>query len=250
MRYYDRPIREWVAEDRPREKMMDKGVDALTEAELLATLLASGTQKHSAIGLARELIGHFGGLENLSSASLAELMHVHGIGQAKACSIAAAFELARRKLAAENYQPQFNYSGDIARYLVPKLGDLRTEVFYMVSLDRRNKVIGEAEIHRGGVSYVTVDARIVFKEAINKLASSIVVAHNHPSGGLEPSKSDDELTYYLVGVSQVVDIPILDHLIIARRQWYSYADSGRLREIEDEAGIDLKMQGNKVWNIR
>ncbi|HEX2899060.1 MAG TPA: DNA repair protein RadC [Bacteroidia bacterium] len=236
MNYYEKPIREWVAEDRPREKMMEKGIFALTDAELLATLLASGTPKLSAIGLARLLLERFGGLRNLSRASMAELMAVNGIGQAKASSIVAGFELARRKLATDHQQVHFMHSGDIARYLIPKIGDLRNEVFYVVSLDRANNVIAEAEVHRGGVSSVTVDARLVFKEAINKLASSVVVCHNHPSGSIRPSKSDDELTAHLVAAGKVLEMRVLDHLIIARQNWYSYADNGRIRQMEIDAG--------------
>jgi DNA repair protein RadC len=239
MSYYSKPIREWVAEDRPREKLMDRGVNALTDAELLAMVLRTGTQKLSAIALARQLIEHFGGLTNLSHASVAELMQVHGIGKAKASSLAAAFEISRRKLTNEENLSKFRHSGDIAKYLAPKVGDLRYEVFYVVSLDRKNNVIGETEIHRGGISSVHVDARVIFKEAMSKLASSIVLCHNHPGGGVEPSKADDELTEYLVQVAKVVDIPIVDHIIIARRKWYSYADQGRLRLME------LRAEGRK-----
>jgi DNA repair protein RadC len=236
MNYYSKPIREWVAEDRPREKMMDKGANALTDAELLGMVLRSGTQQSSAIALARQLIEHFGGLTNLSRASVNELMQVHGIGKAKAASIAALFELSRRKLSSDENVFHFRHSGDIARYLAPKVGELRYEVFYVVSLDRKCNVIGEAEIHRGGISNVIVDARVIFKEAMSKLASNIVICHNHPGGGVEPSKTDDDLTEYLVSVAKMVDIPILDHIIIARNQWYSYADQGRLMQMESRAG--------------
>lgn len=246
---YNKPIREWVAEDRPREKMMDKGIQALTEAELLATLLASGTQQLSAIDLGRILIERFGGLRNLSRASVNELMQVHGVGMAKASSIVAAFELARRKLATDQSEVNFRTSSDIAKYLLPKLGDLRNEVFYVVSLDRQCNMLGESEVHRGGVSSITVDARLIFKEAINKLASGIVLCHNHPSGSARPSRSDDELTSHLVGVSKVLEIPIIDHLIISRRSWYSYADTGRLREMKAAAGIDMHTKGQRIWSV-
>jgi DNA repair protein RadC len=237
MNYYERPIREWVAEDRPREKLLEKGISALTEAELLATLLASGTQKLSAIGLARLLLDEFGGLRNLSRASMTELMSVHGVGQAKASCIVAAFELARRKLSTEHQLVNFTYSGDIARYLIPKIGDLRSEVFYVISLDRKHSVIGESEIHKGGVSSVYVDPKIVFKEAINRLASSIVLCHNHPSGSVLPSKADDKITQHLVAAGRMLEIPILDHIIVARQNWYSYGDHGRIREMEALAAL-------------
>lgn len=245
MNYSEKPIREWQAEDRPREKMMRRGIESLTDAELLATMIASGTQKMSAIDLARHLITEFGGLRMLSRATVNELIKVKGVGQAKATAIAAAFELARRKLAAENQVVHFRSSADIARYLVPTIGDLPHEVFYVLSLDRQNKLLGESEVHRGGVGHVPVDAKMVFKEAINRLASSIVVCHNHPSGSVLPSKADDSITFQLVCVSKLLDIRILDHVIVARRDWYSYADLGRLGQMEREAGL-LKEQSDVV----
>ncbi|MFM2375432.1 MAG: hypothetical protein RLZZ165_529 [Bacteroidota bacterium] len=226
------PIREWAPEDRPREKLMQRGFDALSDSELLATLIATGTQKMSAIELGRHMIKEFGGLRNLSQATVAELQTIPGVGLAKAASIAAGFELARRKLAMDHYQTSFQNSSDIARYLIPKLGDLKVEVFFVLCLDRKNNLISESEIHRGGVSQVNVDSRLVFKEAITKLASGIVVCHNHPSGSITPSKSDDELTLHLVQASQIMEIPLIDHIIVARKNWYSYADHGRIREMK------------------
>lgn len=242
MNYKEKPIRDLVAEDRPREKLLERGISALTEAELLATLLASGFGKKNAISLAQDMLKEFGGLRNLSRASMPELMTMQGVGMAKASCIVAAFELARRKLSTEHQLVNFTFSGDIARYLIPKIGDERKEMFYVISLDRKHNVIGESKIHEGGVSSVNVDPRIVFKEAINRLASSIVLCHNHPSGNPQPSKSDDALTRNLVAAGKLLDIPVLDHVIVARQNWYSYGDHGRIKQMEDEIKATDKAQ--------
>jgi DNA repair protein RadC len=237
---FRKPIPTWAAEDRPREKMVSKGTHALTDTELVAMLLGTGTRQHSAIDLARHLIAHFGGLTNLSRASVGEMIQIKGVGQAKATSIIAAFELARRRLANEAQRTHFSDSTSLARYLIPKVGDKSIEVFYVVYLDRQNQVLAEEELFRGGISNVTVDGRLVFKQAMSHSASSIVVCHNHPSGRPTPSRADDLLTEHLLGIAEIVGISVLDHIIVTHRQWYSYADQGLLKP--------MRTKFDTVWN--
>jgi DNA repair protein RadC len=230
-----RPIHTWAAEDRPREKMMERGIQSLTDAELVATLLATGTREQSAISLARHIIEHFGGLANLSRAEAEALMQLNGVGQAKSATIMAAFELARRNLAQENRMVKFSGSPELSRYLIPKIGDLPYEVFYVIFLDRRNFFLGEKEMYRGGSAGVTVDARYLYKQVLASTASSIIVCHNHPSGRPTPSNTDDELTQHLVSISEVVGVPLIDHIIVTHKLWYSYADQGVLTSMKAKA---------------
>ena len=239
-RIAQRPIHEWAAEDRPREKMIDKGIQSLTDAELVATLLSTGTRDQSAIALARTMIDHFGGLPRLSRAEANDLMQLNGIGKAKATTIMAAFELARRRLAHENSPFKFSCSKELSDYLMPKIGDLAHEVFYVLFADSRNHIIGEKELYRGGLTKVSVDANHLFKQAMSQSAFSIVIAHNHPSGRELPSESDDELTQHIVAVSRLVGIPVLDHLIVTHRTWYSYADHGLIEVMKTKADKILR----------
>lgn len=235
-----KPITSWAAEDRPREKMISKGTTSLTDTELVAMLLGTGTRNHSAIDLARHLVARFGGLTQLSKASVQELMQVQGIGQAKATTIIAGFELARRRLANEQQPTHFAESSALAKYLIHKIGDKQVEVFYVIYLDRQNQLIAEEELFKGGVSTVAVDGRYVFRQAINNSASSIVIAHNHPSGRATPSKQDDLLTEHLLGISEIACVQILDHIIVSSRGWYSYADQGLLQAIRIKCDAALK----------
>ncbi len=230
-----KPINEWAAEDRPREKMSQRGLSALTDVELVATLLASGTRELSAIDLARLLIDQFGGLHNLSRATMADLVRVRGVGIAKAATIMSAFELARRKMAAEHQPRRLDGSGALSRYLIPKIGELNYEVFYVIFLDRQNQVVGEKELFKGGLSHVAVDGCYVFQQAISHNASAVIVAHNHPAGSVRPSRADDELTQHLVAISRVVGITLIDHMIVSHRNWYSYADLGMLQAMSINA---------------
>ena len=152
----------------------------------------------------------------------------------------AAFELGRRKFSQEARTLRFEGSHSLARYLVPKIGDLSHEVFYILYLDRNNNFLGEKEMYRGGMTSVTVDARHLFKEAMETDATSVVVCHNHPSGGVAPSLTDDLLTQHLVSVSQVVDVRLLDHIIVSSTKWYSYADQGRIEFMNEIAKQKLK----------
>ncbi|MFN8393260.1 MAG: DNA repair protein RadC [Bacteroidia bacterium] len=231
MQYNGKPIREWNESDRPREKMMEKGMGALTDAELLAMLLATGSQQHSALDLGRILMDHFGDLGSLSRATPRELMTIHGVGKAKASTIAASFELARRSMALDARKRVLSSSHAAANYLVKKIGDQGREVFYLICLDASNAIVSEMELHSGGYDFVAVDSRLLFKEAILRVASKILVAHNHPSGNVNPSAQDDALTRHLLEMSKAVGIPMLDHIIVTKSSWYSYSDQARLQEL-------------------
>jgi len=226
MHYNNTSVRDWVAEDQPIFKMQSRGMIAMTDAELLAILL--GTKGLSAIDLARKLISTFGSLAALARAGTEDLCKVTGIGPAKASKIVASFEISRRKLAQSNLPTNFRDSGSVARYLQPKLGDLAHEVFHVLFLDRSHNLIDECTMFSGGTSAVTVDAKMIFKKAVDKLASSIVVCHNHPSGNTRPSPADDNLTLRLGTFATLMDIRLLDHLIISATGWYSYGDQGEL----------------------
>ncbi|MEM7037387.1 MAG: DNA repair protein RadC [Bacteroidota bacterium] len=222
------PIREWMVEDRPREKMMHKGIEALTEAELLATILSTGTRELSAIDLGRLLLREFGSLQRLARASVQELMKIRGIGKAKAIAIAASFELSRRKMEQENRKQRMRSPAQFADYLRPRLMDLDHERFYAVYLNPHNEVVGEKLISVGGVSSTVADPRVIFREGILLRASAVVLVHNHPSGSLRPSQMDDQLTDRLSKAGKLMDIDVMDHIIVTHDGYFSYVDAGRI----------------------
>ncbi|MEM6263263.1 MAG: DNA repair protein RadC [Bacteroidota bacterium] len=226
MTYQHLPITEWALEDRPREKLLHRGIDALTNAELLAILLGSGTHKLSAIDLARNIIEQTGGLKQLGKSSVNELKKIKGIGPAKAISMVAAFELGRRRSTLTPEEIRILSSDDAAAYLGPLLADLRQEVFYLVLLNRNNIVIGGKQIFKGGVHSTIMDPKIVFHEAMNHLACGILVAHNHPSGNLNPSTADRHITHKIEEGCKILDLMFLDHLVISDKGYYSFRDEG------------------------
>lgn len=241
MHYYEnKSIKEWVAEDRPREKLNGRGKDALTDAELLAILIASGTRKHSALDLARMMLEKYAGLKELSRLSVQELCQFPGIGTARASNIAVAFELARRGSIEGEAKKSYNSSQDLGPYLCAKLGNFNVEVFHVLFLDNHNQILSEKELFRGGKESTVVEPKSVFKEAIGLQASRIVVCHNHPSGKIVPSKADDNVTAKLMAYSKMVGIDLIDHLIVAGRRWYSYADTGELRKIRQEVDFSFE----------
>ena len=226
--YKQIPIKNWALEDRPREKLLQRGIEALTDAELIAILLSTGTREMSAIDLAREILTKTGDLNRLARAQVNELTQIKGIGKAKAISIQVAFELGRRKSSLISPIFRFTNSKDVADFVAPKLEDLDREVFYAIFLNRNNEVIADKEIFSGGVSATIIDPRIIFREAIHHLASGLIFAHNHPSGNLTPSQADINITEKLRKGGKVFDINVLDHLIISSRGYYSFADEGNL----------------------
>ena len=223
-----RPINTWAEEERPREKLLQRGVEALTNIELIALLLATGTRQRTATDLAREVLEASGGLQQLARISVSELMNIRGIGRAKALTLVAAFELGRRKDVIQDVDIRLSSSEVVAQYLLPRLRDKEQEVFYVLFLNRNNTLKAEKEFFRGGVSATVIDTRLIFKEAVHQLASALILAHNHPSGSLSPSQADIEVTRKLSEAGKIFDIQVLDHLIISTQGYYSFADHGMM----------------------
>lgn len=223
-------ITDWAVEERPREKLIYKGTSSLSDAELLGILISSGTKDKSAVDLGRELLSLANNnLNSLGRLSIAELRKLHGIGPARAVTIAAALELGRRrKLADAEELPQIKCSKDVADIFQPILSDLLHEEFWILFLNRSNKVINKTKLSQGGVSGTVTDVRMIMKRAIEFLASGIIVCHNHPSGNLNPSESDTKITHKIKNAGELMDIQLLDHLIISEKDYYSFADNGIL----------------------
>jgi DNA repair protein RadC len=223
-------ITDWALEDRPREKLIQKGPSSLSDAELLAILINSGTKDRSAVDLGRELLGIVNNnLNSLGKLTIADIKKIHGIGTARAVTIAASLELGRRRKMAEVQDvPQIRSSKDVADIFQPLLSDLLHEEFWILFLNRSNKVINRMKLSQGGISGTVTDVRIVMKKAIESLASGIIVCHNHPSGNLNPSESDSKITQKIKEAGNLMDIQLLDHLIISDKDYYSFADNGLL----------------------
>ena len=223
-------IKSWAEEDRPREKLLQKGRAALSDAELLAILLGSGTARLSAVDVAKLVLNAaHNDLNTLARFSVKELMKQKGIGEAKAITIVAALELGRRrKEAAAPARATITCSRDIYRVMQPHLKDLPHEEFWVVLLNRANVVMRTVSISRGGVAGTVADPKLIFKEALEQLASSIILVHNHPSGNRNPSAADIALTRKLKDAGLLLDLPVLDHLIYTDQGYHSFADEGML----------------------
>lgn len=221
-------ITDWALEDRPREKSIEKGMSSLSDAELLAILINSGTRNKSAVDLGRELLGKVNNnLNALGKLSISELRSLQVVGTARAVTIAAALELGRRrKLAEVPEAPRIKCSKDVADIFQPILGDLPHEEFWILFLNRSNRVISRMKLSQGGVSGTVTDVRIIMKRAVECLASGMIVCHNHPSGNLNPSDSDSKITQKIKDAGNIMDIQLLDHLIITDREYFSFADNG------------------------
>ena len=223
-------IKSWAEEDRPREKMMEKGRHVLTEAELIAILIGSGSRDETAVELSKRILSSVGNnLNDLGKLNIKELIRFKGIGEAKAVSVMAALELGRRRKEAEKVKrDKITSSKDVFDILNPILIDLPFEEFWLLILNRANLVIKKEMISRGGVSGTVVDTKIIFKAAIENYASSIIICHNHPSGNLKPSEADIRITKNIKEAGKLMEIPLLDHLIVAENGFYSFADEGML----------------------
>jgi len=223
-------ITDWAVEDRPREKLYRKGPSALSDAELLGILIGSGTKHMSAVDLGRELLALAGNnLNNLGKLSIQDIRKIRGIGTARAVAIAAALELGRRrKLAEVPSGIQIKSSKEVFELTEPLLADLKHEEFWILFLNRANKVINQMKLSQGGVSGTVTDVRIIMKKALEYLASGIIVCHNHPSGNLTPSEADIKITRKIKEAGELIDIQLLDHLIISEKNYYSFADNGIL----------------------
>jgi len=223
-------IKDWSENDRPREKLIAHGSAALSDAELLAILIGSGTRNMSAVDLCRMIYNHAGNsLDKLGKRNMKELMNFKGIGEAKAITIIAAMELGKRR-AAESPQQiiKISSSDDAFKLLQPMIGELPHEEFWTLLLDNSNKVIARHQVSKGGFTGTLVDPRVVFKRAIEEGSVAMILAHNHPSGKLTPSVQDKEMTTKLIKAGATLDIKILDHLIVTAAGFYSFADSNNL----------------------
>ncbi|MEZ5040586.1 MAG: DNA repair protein RadC [Saprospiraceae bacterium] len=221
-------IKAWAEADRPREKLQRHGKKQLSDVELLAILLGSGSRKLSAVALAQQILSDMkNDLNTLGKSSMAELKKFPGVGDAKAVTIMAAFELGRRlQLADISERPQVKCSLDAFNVIAPILADLPHEEFWLILLNRASKVLGRLRISQGGTAGTVVDAKVVFRTALENGASSIILCHNHPSGSLFPSQPDKDLTQKLIKAGKNIDVLVLDHLIISEQGYYSFADEG------------------------
>ncbi|MDJ1478930.1 DNA repair protein RadC [Cytophagaceae bacterium YF14B1] len=223
-------ILSWAEEDRPREKVLLKGKAALSDAELIGILLGSGTVSLSAVDLAKQILGSVdNNLTSLAKLSVKDLEKFKGIGEAKAITIVAALELGRRRKESELPQRQvITSSKDVFTIMHSHLLDLLHEEFWVVLLNRSNIVMKKVQISVGGVSGTVADPKLIFKTALENLASSIILVHNHPSGNLKPSQADKDLTHKLKEAGKYLEIPVLDHVIITEKSYFSFADEGIL----------------------
>lgn len=224
------PIKDWAKDDRPREKLLVKGAETLSDSELLAILLNKGTPNKSAVELAREVLrlGH-DNLNELARISITDLMKVKGIGEAKAITLAASLELGRRRQGTLLLEKAtVTTSSDIAGYLQKVLQDYHREVFGVIYMNRANKVIRFKVISKGGITGTVADPRIILKLALDLGAVNIILCHNHPSGSLKPSRADQELTFKIKQAANYFDIRVIDHIIVSDCGYFSFADEGML----------------------
>jgi DNA repair protein RadC len=223
-------IKNLSEDDRPREKLLNKGVAALSNAELLAIIIGSGSREENAVELSQKLLAQMdNNLAELGKATVADLKKHKGIGEAKAVAIVAAMELARRRGNSGNVEkPQIKCSQDIFKVIHPMLSDLPHEEFWAIFLNRSNHVIGMQRLAAGGLSETTVDVRLLMKYAIDRLASYLIICHNHPSGNRQPGLFDRKVTEKVEEAGTLLCIPLIDHLIVAGNQYYSFADEGLL----------------------
>jgi DNA repair protein RadC len=223
-------IKQWAEEDRPREKLLNKGKKTLSNAELIAILIGTGSKNETAVDLAKKILRtHHDNLNELSKISVTDLIKFNGIGKAKAIIIIAALELAnRRRSATVLSRIKITCSKDAFDILKSHIGDAQYEEFWIMLLNRANKVLQNFNISEGGISGTVADPRKIFKIAIENNASSIVLCHNHPSGNVQPSESDIKLTHKLKDAGDHLDIQVIDHIIIGENQYFSFADENIL----------------------
>lgn len=223
-------IKDWAEEDRPREKLLSKGVTTLSDAELIAILIGSGNRDETAVELSQRILHSVNNnLNQLSKLTIRDLLKFKGIGEAKAITIIAATELGRRrKLAEATIVPSVTNSQDIYNLMHPILADLPHEETWSLFLNKSNRVIKRYQVSKGGISATVVDIRTIMKEALESLATAMILCHNHPSGSHHPSLEDDNITQSLKKAGQLMNIPLLDHVIICDHSYFSYRDKDRL----------------------
>ena len=223
-------IKRWAKDDRPREKLLLRGSENLSNSELLAILIHNGTKEKTAVDLGKDVL-KLGkdNLNELGKLTIKEFMKIKGIGEAKAVTIAAALELGRRRQASASLEKAIiTTSTDMANYLRSALKDYRHEVFAVVFLNRANKVNHFEIISEGGITGTVADPRIILKKALEADAVSIILSHNHPSGSLKPSRADEELTHKIKEAAKYFDIRVIDHIIVSEDGYYSFSDEGIL----------------------
>jgi DNA repair protein RadC len=223
-------IKSWALDDRPREKLVAKGKEVLTNAELIAILIGSGNTVESAVALSKRILQSVNNnLNSLSKLPITSLMQFKGIGEAKAVSITTALELGkRRQFELIELKPKIRSSKDIFTLMQPVLGELTHEEFWVLYIDNSNTITSKYQISKGGLTATLVDIRILFKKAIENMCVAIVICHNHPSGKLNPSKADIELTTKIIDAAKILDIKLLDHVIITQKSYFSFADEGKI----------------------
>ncbi len=219
-------IKNWSQDDQPREKLLYKGKQVLSDAELVAILIGSGNREESAVGLCKRILASVNNnLTELGKLSIKQLMEFKGIGEAKAITIIAALELGRRRGGeAALEREDITSSRSVFELMLPIIGELPHEEFWVIYLNNSNKIIQKKQISKGGITGTLVDVRLVLKTALELNAVGLVLAHNHPSQSLKPSKADKEITQKLKIGAQSLDIKVLDHLIITEKSYFSFAD--------------------------
>ena len=222
-------INRWAEEDRPREKMISKGAQALSNAELLAILIGSGSGEDSAVSLMQKVLAAYGdSLDRVGRLSVEELCHFKGIGPAKAITILAACELGRRRAVEQPERQQVRSASQAYDYFYPLMRDLAVEEFHVLLLNQSSVVIDSVRIGVGGLTETVVDVRVILREALLKRATALLLCHNHPSGSLRPSVHDDRLTRQVQEAAKLLNLNLVDHVIFTDHGYYSYADEGRL----------------------
>lgn len=223
-------IKHWAEEDRPREKLMAKGAEALTNAELLAILIGGGTTKKSAVELMQEVLHDCGDtLRGLNHMTLHDLLRYNGIGEAKALTIIAAAEIGKRRMMEDSRQiPQMRTGADVLKFMSPIIQDLNHEESWAMLLNNNARILHLSHLSTGGLAETTVDVRMLLKEALLHDATCFILVHNHPSGNMRPSRYDEELTQRLNRAAQAINLRMIDHVIVTEGDYYSFAENGKI----------------------
>jgi len=226
MKDYKKSIKNWSEDDKPREKLLKLGEHNLSDTELLAILLRTGVAGESAIELARKILHRFKSFRNMSHTSIGKWAGIKGLGEAKICQVKAALEIGRRYSETEirEEKPKLSKPEDVVRFIMPRLRDLKIEVFKVIHLDSKNRIIEITESEEGTVNQANPIIREVFKTAMDNFSASVICVHNHPSGDPAPSREDREFTASLVKAGDILNIKVLDHIIIGDNSFYSFAD--------------------------
>ena len=223
-------IKQWAPEDRPTERLQRLGAESLTDGELLAILIGSGTQQYSAVDIANNVLGKFNrNLNTLGKARFDEILDTEGVGTQTACKILAAVELGRRRqMATPELHPDMSTATRIYNYMLPKMQDLATEEFHILLMNQNYRLVKSVKISQGGITETSADIRVMMREAVLCNATILAACHNHPSGSLSPSRADDELTRAIKEACRLMRIHFLDHVIVTDGAFYSYHEQGKI----------------------